>query len=252
MGPFGFTRSAVESDHALICADSHVSCALSGWSDTAAIVLISPEIGSAKRARFMQYLAQMPAGATAEPPAGELERAVYVLDGKLTLTLNSESNTMTKGGFAFLPADSDYRLRAVDASRVNVFEKRYQPVRGASAPQAIVGQEQDLRGEPFMGDEDAVLKVLLPTDESFDLAMNVFTFKPGAALPLVEVHVMEHGLLMLEGSGIYRLSDRWYPVQEGDAIWMASYCPQWFAAVGKSPARYLYYKDVNRHSLESS
>ena len=27
---------------------------------------------------------------------------------------------------------------------------------------------------------------------------------------------------------------------------MAPYCPQWFVAMGKSPARYLYYKDVNR------
>ncbi len=27
---------------------------------------------------------------------------------------------------------------------------------------------------------------------------------------------------------------------------MAPYCPQWFVAMGKTPARYLYYKDVNR------
>jgi (S)-ureidoglycine aminohydrolase len=31
---------------------------------------------------------------------------------------------------------------------------------------------------------------------------------------------------------------------------MASYCPQWFVAMGKKPARYLYYKDVNRHPLQ--
>jgi (S)-ureidoglycine aminohydrolase len=30
---------------------------------------------------------------------------------------------------------------------------------------------------------------------------------------------------------------------------MASYCPQWFVAMGKRPARYLYYKDVNRDAL---
>ena len=36
---------------------------------------------------------------------------------------------------------------------------------------------------------------------AFDLAVNVFTFQPGATLPMVEVHVMEHGLLMLEGTG---------------------------------------------------
>ena len=44
---------------------------------------------------------------------------------------------------------------------------------------------------------------------------------------------MEHGLLMLEGGGIYRLGDHWYPVTAGDFIWMAPFCPQWFGALGK-------------------
>jgi (S)-ureidoglycine aminohydrolase len=60
---------------------------------------------------------------------------------------------------------------------------------------------------------------------------------------------MEHGLLMLSGQGVYRLEDSWYPVAAGDVIWMAPYCPQWFVAMGKSPASYLYYKDVNRAAL---
>ena len=51
------------------------------------------------------------------------------------------------------------------------------------------------------------------------------TYQPGAALPMVEIHVMEHGLLMLEGGGIYRLGDRWYPVTAGDFIWMAPVLP---------------------------
>jgi (S)-ureidoglycine aminohydrolase len=51
---------------------------------------------------------------------------------------------------------------------------------------------------------------------------------------------------MLAGGGIYRLSDHWYPVTEGDFIWMGPYCPQWFGALGKVPAKYLIYKDWNR------
>jgi (S)-ureidoglycine aminohydrolase len=66
---------------------------------------------------------------------------------------------------------------------------------------------------------------------------------------MVESHVMEHGLLMLEGGGIYRLGDSWYPVEAGDFIWMAPYCPQWFGAIGKKPAKYLIYKDWRRHPL---
>jgi (S)-ureidoglycine aminohydrolase len=52
---------------------------------------------------------------------------------------------------------------------------------------------------------------------------------------------------MLEGGGIYRLADGWHPVETGDFIWMAPYCPQWFGAIGKTPAKYLIYKDWARH-----
>jgi len=30
---------------------------------------------------------------------------------------------------------------------------------------------------------------------------------------------------------------------------MAPFCPQWFVAMGKTPASYIYYKDVNRAPL---
>jgi len=79
--------------------------------------------------------------------------------------------------------------------------------------------------------------------------VNSMVYQPGAALSMVEMHVMEHGLLMLEGGGIYRLGDSWYPVTAGDFIWMAPWCPQWFGAIGKVPAKYLIYKDWNRHPL---
>ncbi len=81
------------------------------------------------------------------------------------------------------------------------------------------------------------------------MAGNSFSYQSIVALPFVETHVMEHGLLMLDGDGIYRLEDAWYPVTAGDVIWMAPYCPQWFVAMGDTPASYLYYKDVNRPLL---
>ena len=91
---------------------------------------------------------------------------------------------------------------------------------------------------------------MLPVEPSFDLAMNVFTYQSGATLPQVEIHQMEHGLLMLNGAGVYRLGNDYHPVQAGDVIWLAPYCPQWFVAMGKQPARYLYYKDIHREREE--
>lgn len=35
-----------------------------------------------------------------------------------------------------------------------------------------------------------------------------------------------------------------YPVQAGDAIWMAPYVVQWYAALGTHNSRYILYKDT--------
>jgi (S)-ureidoglycine aminohydrolase len=214
------------------------------------VILISPQMG----ARFCQYLALMEAGGKAGPPRPGVERMLYVLEGEIGLTIGRGDEHLLKlGGFAYVPPETPMLLRTKTAARLNVFEKSYEPLPGAPArpPDPVIGQEQRVEGDPFLGDPDAVLQTLLPLDPVFDLAVNIFTYQPGATLPMVEIHVMEHGLLMLEGQGVYRLGDDWYPVQKGDVIWMASYCPQWFVAMGKQPARYLYYKDVNRDPLGS-
>ncbi|HEX4350732.1 MAG TPA: cupin domain-containing protein, partial [Verrucomicrobiae bacterium] len=92
----------------------------------------------------------------------------------------------------------------------------------------------------------ARLKMLIPDSLATDMAVNIFTFDPGTTLPFVETHVMEHGMLFLAGGGVYRLNSDWHPVTQGDALWIAPYCPQWFIAAGPQPARYIYYKNVNR------
>jgi (S)-ureidoglycine aminohydrolase len=130
-----------------------------------------------------------------------------------------------------------------------VIEKIYQPVAGVAPPTFLTGNEADVASIALMGDADLQVRSLLPDLPGFDFAVNTMTYQPGASLSMVEVHVMEHGLLMLEGGGIYRLGEAWYPVQAGDFIWMAPFCPQWFGALGKQPAKYLIYKDWNRHPL---
>jgi (S)-ureidoglycine aminohydrolase len=243
MNIFGPGRSHVGRDHAFITPDSFVRTPLPGWTKTDGIILIAPPMG----ARFTQFIAEMQAGATAAEASPGVERAIYVLDGSLSVHIQGEAlRTLSSGSFAFAPASDDFHLRAETPCRLNVFEKKFAARPGVPRPRLIVGREQDIEGQPFLGDPDARLQILLPDEPAFDLAINVFRFKPGATLPFVEVHVMEHGLLMLEGQGIYRLGDSWYPVRAGDVIWMAPFCPQWFVAIGTTPAAYLYYKDVNR------
>jgi (S)-ureidoglycine aminohydrolase len=243
---FGSTRSCVACDHALICPDSFVPSQLPGWTKTQGIILIAPPMG----ARFTQYLAVMECDGTVGPTLPGVERVMYVLEGTLTVTRPGHApQHIHAGWYAYLPPATAITIQANTACRLNVFEKPYARLPNVEPPPLLIEDSQHAAGKPFLGDPDAILHTLLPDTLSFDLAVNVFRFQPGAALPLVEIHVMEHGLLMLEGQGIYRLGDSWYPVKAGDVIWMKSFCPQWFTAMGKTPAAYLYYKDVNRDPL---
>ena len=143
-------------------------------------------------------------------------------------------------------------MRTRKPAKAALIEKRYAPYAGpdrVDQPEVMVGSEFAVASEPLGGDVDLQVRHLMPDGPSWDFAVNTMTYAPGAALAMVEVHVMEHGLLMLEGGGIYRLGDSWYPVAAGDFIWMGAYCPQWFGALGKVPSKYLIYKDWYRHPL---
>ena len=160
-----------------------------------------------------------------------------------------DGKPLAKESFAYLPADANYRLTCRAQAKLLVFEKRYVTLDGVAPPSILTGHLSDAESKPFLGDEDAMLSTLLPDAPEFDMAVNVFNYQSGAALPFVETHIMEHGLYMSAGQGVYRLNDSWYPVTQSDSIWMAAYCPQWFVAMGKTPAQYVYYKDVNRNHL---
>jgi (S)-ureidoglycine aminohydrolase len=249
MDPFGTTRTRLARNHALIAPDSFVRSGLPGWEMTNGIILIAPAMG----AKFVQYIAEMDAEATAGPAGEEVERVAFVLEGEVVVTSSEGVETrLVAGGYVYVPPRIHAPLRAICYARLNIFEKRYMPRAGVEPPSLVLGSEDDVEAIPFLGDPGARLKTLLPDGPAFDLAVNLFTYDTGATLPMVESHVMEHGLIMLSGQGVYRLGEAWYPVQEGDVIWMAPFCPQWFVAMGKSPARYLYYKDVNRDPMETS
>ncbi len=244
--PYGQTRTRIEARHALIAPDGHVKSSVPGIQNAETVILINPALG----AKFAQLLVTFGAGGRAAMPESGIETVGYFETGGGTVTIGRRKARVGAGGYFFAPAGEGWTITAPKrGSRVTLFQKTFVPLAGASAPKAIIGDATAVEGAPFLGDPDARLQVLLPDEPAYDLAVNIFTYQPGATLPFVETHVMEHGLLMLSGQGVYRLEESWYPVTAGDAIWMAPYCPQWFVAMGKTPASYLYYKDVNRPAL---
>jgi (S)-ureidoglycine aminohydrolase len=242
----GATRSSLKSDHLLQTPDTFIRTPIPGAQNVEFIVHVAPCLGAA----FTQMTAEFAAGGSLGPTAAQ--RFLYVLEGSLELQTAGKTHTLGTNGFAYIPQGSAHKVFAAAKARAAIIEKIHQPAPGAPTPELVVGNESSVPPVALMGDDALRVRSLMPDGDAYDFAVNTMTYDPGAALSMVEVHVMQHGLLMLEGGGIYKLSDAWYPVDAGDFIWMAPYCPQWFGALGKKPAKYLIYKDWRRHPLGES
>jgi (S)-ureidoglycine aminohydrolase len=223
---FGHTRTCLKPRHALITPDGHVAAALPGVEKVWLVAHITPAMG----AGFAQLsLAFTEAGGVARFPANARQAVLYVTSGAVRCRAGAQSTQMEAGAFAYVSESDALEISfAGGPGMVTIFQKKYVPSPGVKPPASFFGLSSKIQGQPFLGNPKALLQ---------------------ATLPFVETHVMEHGLLMLTGQGVYRLEDSWYPVMAGDVIWMAPYCPQWFVAMGDEPASYLYYKDVNRPAL---
>lgn len=247
MKHLGVSRSALRSSHAVITPETFVRTAFPEWPNAGIVVHISPAMGHGTR--FMQFTAELPAGAQArESPVGH-SRFLFVLEGEVQVEVAGEPRTLREYDYVFLPAAQRYHLSATTAARLAVYEKPFQAAPDSEEPGLFWGNEREAQAVPFEGDEGVLARKLLPDSPEYDFMVSTMSFAPGATLPYAEIHYMEHGLLMLEGQGIYKLQDEYYPVAAGDVIWMGAYCPQWYGALGREWSKYLLYKDMNRHPL---
>ncbi len=236
------SRAVVTRNYAILPPEGIPDSVLPEWTTTAAKILAAPAMG----ARFAEYLLDVaPRGGTQQALRERVEAFFFLLGGEAQIDVNGRGHRLEPGGYAYLPPGSRFMVATAKGARLLWLKKVYEPF-GARRPEEVNRNEADVRGEPFMGHDELSLKSLLPSDPVYDMAMNIFTFPPGGSLPVTETHVMEHGLYMLEGQGVYYLGDTWSEVRAGDFIWMGPYCPQGFHVTGERPARYLYYKNVNR------
>jgi (S)-ureidoglycine aminohydrolase len=236
------SRAVVERNYAILPPQGIPESVLPEWNGTAARVLAAPAMG----ARFAMYVLDLaPGGGCAHALPEDVEAFFYVISGECKLDLGGRPHALGAGRFAYLHPGARFKLAATAASRLIWLKKVYEAL-DSHRPADVLGDEAQVKGEPFMGVQELLLKTLLPADLVYDMAMNIFTFPPGYSLPVTETHFMEHGLYLLEGQGVYYLGARWYEVEAGDFIWMGPYVPQSFFATGSTPARYIYYKNVNR------
>lgn len=235
-------RTVIRSNHAVITEETRVDSILPGWS-ARNWVQIGPGMGAA----FSQILVDADSSSQIHHTGDDHQIFVFIVRGGCHLQVGSLRESLRGEHFAWIPPGTNFHADQFQReTRLLIFRKRYVPSSASKAPDPLFGQLNTVTSSIFANDPLLGMQLLLPDNLQFDMAINVFTYQPGATLPIVESHVMEHGLLMLDGQGLYMLDQSWYPVKAGDSIWMGPWCPQWFAVVGTRPARYIYYKDVNR------
>jgi len=228
-----------------------VTSQLPFWDATRVWILARPIDGFSTT--FSQYIMEVASGGGSDSPEPDsgVEGVLFVMQGALVLTLNQQDYKLTSGSYAYLPAGSEWSAKnqGEDPARFHWIRKAYEFVDGIEPPDAIVLNEKDIKPDPMPNTDGRWMTThfVAPDDMRHDMHVNIVTFEPGAVIPFAETHVMEHGLYVLEGKGVYRLNQDWVEVEAGDYMWLRAFCPQACYAGGPGKFRYLLYKDVNRH-----
>ncbi|PKP71359.1 MAG: (S)-ureidoglycine aminohydrolase [Alphaproteobacteria bacterium HGW-Alphaproteobacteria-4] len=229
-----------------------VTSRLPGWSGTRLWLIARPLTGFSET--FSHYLMEVAPGGGSDAPEPDegAESVIFVTEGQIWLSIDGQEHELAPGGYAYLPAASQWQVHngAALTARFHWLRKLYEPAPGLDPPTAFVTDEAEIAPDPMPGTEGrwATTRFVDPEDRAHDMHVNIVTFQPGGTIPFEETHVMEHGLYVLEGKAVYRLNQDWVEVEAGDYLWLRAFCPQACYAGGPGPFRYLLYKDVNRHA----
>ena len=228
-----------------------VTSLLPHWEKTRAWILARPLSGFAET--FSQYIVEVAPGGGSDNPEPDpgAEAGLFAVSGAFELMLAGRTWRIEAGGFAYIPPGAAWRLRnrGGDNAVFHWIRKRYEAVEGLALPDPIVTSDRECPAVAMPDTEGrwATTRFIDPDDMRHDMHVNIVSFEPGAVIPFAETHIMEHGLYVLEGKGVYRLNRDWVEVEAGDFMWLRAFCPQACYAGGPGPFRYLLYKDVNRH-----
>lgn len=229
-----------------------VTSQLPFWEHTRLWVLSRPMSGFSET--FSHYIMEVaPQGGSERPESdAAAQSALFVLEGHVVLTVEGEQHDLVPGSFAYIPAGANWQIRNRHSqpARFNWIRKIWQPVAGLEKPPFMLTNERDVKPNemPDTAGRWATTRFVDVNDMRHDMHITIVTFQPGGIIPFMETHVMEHGLYVLQGKGVYKLNEDWVEVEPGDYMWLRAFCPQACYAGGDEPFRYLLYKDVNRHA----
>ncbi|MEE1228793.1 MAG: (S)-ureidoglycine aminohydrolase [Lachnospiraceae bacterium] len=226
--------------------DGLVKNVVPGYENCDVTILGSPAMG----ATFVDYLVTAHKDAKNTGIGGDgIESFLYVIDGELTVKNADEEVDLTSGGYFYSTADKPMTFvnKSGKDTKAYVYKRRYEPLEGYSA-HTVTGNINKVEYMDYEGMTNCQSKDFLPAanDLGFDMNMHILRFAPGASHGYIEHHVQQHGMLFLQGKGMYYLDNEWMPLEKGDYVFMDSYVPQACYAVGDEDYIYIYSKDCNR------
>ena len=247
-------RAVVTNAYTFIPGGVHrdiVTMRLPHWSNTRLWVLAKPNAGFATT--FSHYLMEVSSGGGSVRPEVDVgaESGLFITSGSLELTINDSPHILQAGGFAFLPPGCQWTCKQNNETPCHFhwIRKSYVAIDGIDIPEPFVVNERDIKpiAMPDTDSQWTTTRFFDMDDVRYDMHITIVTLGPGAVIPFLETHVMEHGLYVLNGKGVYRLNQDWVEVEAGDYMWLRAFCPQACYAGGPEPFRYLLYKDMHRH-----
>lgn len=208
-------------------------------------IVASPKMG----ASFVQYIVEASSEGRTTDLFGRMEYEesfIYIVSGNVRVMIDGTEYEMTDGGYGFAPSGVGIGFKVKGQSaKILLYKQRYVPLEGYES-YVVTGNVNDIDYVIYDEMENVFIKDLLPTELGFDMNMHILSFNPGASHSIVETHVQEHGMYILQGEGMYLLDQTWMGIKKDDFVWFGPYCPQCSYGVGREPFTYIYSKDCNR------
>lgn len=231
---------------AVIPPDGLVNNVIPYINDCKVSIVASPKMG----ASFVMYVVNAGQNGKTTSPfgAGEKEESfLYVVEGSVKVLIEGTEYQMEAGGYGYAPAGAGISFENKGSeAKLLLYKQTYIPLEGYATPYVVTGNTNDMEFVIYDGMKNVFIKDLLPTELGFDMNMHILSFEPGASHSIVETHVQEHGMYILNGEGMYLADETWMGVKKDDFVWFGPYCPQCSYGVGQEPFTYIYSKDCNR------
>ena len=228
-----------------------VTSYLPHWNDARVWVLARPLSGFAET--FSHYLVDVAPGGGSKSPEPDMEAqgALFVVGGKLTLSLNGTEHVLRPGGFAYLPPAGRWSVQIAAPKRCNStgFGSCISACLGTQTPEAIVTDQETIAPTPMPHTEGrwAATRFVDPSDIRHDHGHYHRHFR-ARRVNSVRGDPRHGARSLFWRAGRLSAQSRlgrgrgW-----GTTCGSALFVPQACYAGGPGRFRYLLYKDVNRH-----